>query len=100
MFVRQSTYEAVCTKLVEVDASNTYHRNMAKELQDKWNALIKRINAKGGEQFLEHGVIKPSAQFTEEELSKLIRLCHPDKHNNSLTSNEMTVRLLAMKKGN
>lgn len=34
------------------------------------------------------------AQFTEEEIARLLRLCHPDKHGNSSAANEMTRKLL------
>lgn len=42
--------------------------------------------------------LAPPAQFTQEEIATLIRLCHPDKHNNSTTSNNITQRLLQLRK--
>lgn len=37
-------------------------------------------------------------QFTEEEIARLLRLCHPDKHGNSSAANEMTRKLLGLRK--
>ena len=37
-------------------------------------------------------------QFNSEEIKSLIRLCHPDKHNNSDTATRMTQKLLGMRK--
>lgn len=36
--------------------------------------------------------------FSTKRLSQLISLCHPDRHNNSPASNEITVWLLEMRK--
>ncbi len=87
MFVRQSTYYAKC---VEAAAA----RDNCRALLAQWNALVRRINDLGGEQFLK--APKP-AQFTKEEIQKLILLCHPDKHDGKPMANEMTAKLLAMK---
>ena len=35
--------------------------------------------------------------FTQEELKKLITLCHPDKHGGSKIAEEMTAKLLEMR---
>lgn len=60
------------------------------------NALIDIINANGGEDFL---LMKLQSQFSEEELTKLINLCHPDKHDGKPMAVEMTQKLLTLKKG-
>lgn len=65
-------------------------------LLKEWNKLINRINALGGESFLE-GKSKQSSQFTQDEIRTLIRLCHPDKHAGSAAANEMTQKLLKMR---
>ena len=39
-----------------------------------------------------------SSQFTNDEIKTLIRLCHPDRHANSLASTAMTKRLLELRK--
>lgn len=36
--------------------------------------------------------------FTKQEIKTLIALCHPDKHGNSKTSNDITKRLLELRK--
>lgn len=77
-------------------------RRRYNKLVPKWNSLVQKINAKGGEQFLEYGELndfqKPTPQqFTKDEISALIRLCHPDKHGGSKTSTEITVKLLEMR---
>lgn len=38
-----------------------------------------------------------ATKFTDAELKKLIRLCHPDKHGDSQSATEMTQRLLEMR---
>lgn len=38
----------------------------------------------------------PSVQFTSEELRTLRRLCHPDRHDGSKASNEITKKLNGM----
>ena len=37
-------------------------------------------------------------QFSQEELNTLITLCHPDKHAGSKRANEITSKLLSMRK--
>ena len=64
-------------------------------LLDKWNKLTERINAKGGEAFLDSE--PQNMQFNKEEVQQLISLCHPDKHNNKKSANLMTQRLLELK---
>lgn len=62
---------------------------------NKYNELVTRINEHGGEALFSQ---KPAqSQFTQDEIEKLIRLCHPDKHNNSATANELTARLLKLR---
>jgi hypothetical protein len=36
--------------------------------------------------------------FSESEIQTLIRLCHPDKHGNSPAANEMTAKLLSLRR--
>lgn len=40
----------------------------------------------------------PQPQFSEDEIARLLRLCHPDKHGNSSAANEMTRKLLGLRK--
>jgi len=36
-------------------------------------------------------------QFSQEDIKRLLRLCHPDRHDNSDAANEMTKKLLSMR---
>lgn len=89
MLVRQSTYDAKCSEVYQWKA-----RFYA--MQSEWNSLVKRINALGGEAFLARGERK-SAQFDADEITKLINLCHPDKHDGKPMATEMTQKLLKLK---
>lgn len=85
MFVRASTYERVLKERNAEAKDALYWTQAYLELQNQWNKLVDMVNRKGGNAFLEHGVM-PSAvrnvsQFTDEELRSLLRLVHPDKHN-------------------
>lgn len=40
----------------------------------------------------------PTGSFTQDVLMKIIALCHPDKHDNSPSSTEITKLLLSMRK--
>lgn len=62
---------------------------------EKWNTLVKRINAKGGEAFLESTT--PPSQFTDEEIKALLQLCHPDKHGGKDSATRMTQKLLSLR---
>ena len=61
--------------------------------------MIEKINDKGGEQFLEHGVLRPRlpAQFTAQELKELVQLCHPDKHGGKESAQRLTAKLNALR---
>lgn len=72
-----------------------YQYQHAKLLKE-WNSLVRKINAKGGEAFLESD--PKQSQFSKSEIETLVRLCHPDKHNNSQASNEITKKLLSLRK--
>ena len=39
----------------------------------------------------------PSAKFSKSQLRQMIQLCHPDRHNSSKTSIEITQLLVSMK---
>ena len=92
MIVLLSTYNKALERAVRAEM-NYY------AIQAKWNVLIRRINEKGGEDFLDNATLKPKqqAQFTPDELTKLILLCHPDKHDGKTMATEMTQKLLALK---
>jgi hypothetical protein len=96
MFVRQSTYNAKCRAFDSLARLYVAEVDECAALRKRWNALVARINKLGGEAFL--NAPKP-AQFTKEEIQKLILLCHPDKHDGKPMANEMTAKLLTMKGG-
>jgi hypothetical protein len=89
MFVWQSKYENMRRRAISAEL-NLYY------LQDKWNKLVKQINEKGGARFLKEANIK-SDIFTDTDITKLIQLCHPDKHDGKPIANEMTQKLLKLK---
>ena len=64
------------------------------DLMVEWNTLIGRINAKGGESFLNSDPV----QLTQDEIKKLLQLCHPDKHDGKQLAVDMTQRLLELRK--
>lgn len=89
MFVRESTYRQLQQRYKELDRANDV-------LLDKWNALVRQINAKGGALFLEEGSVTPTKVFTNAEVRKLLQLCHPDKHDGKPMAVEMTQKLLTL----
>ncbi len=38
-----------------------------------------------------------AGEFSDEDVDRLIRLCHPDKHNGSEASNAITAKLLTVR---
>jgi hypothetical protein len=68
----------------------------------EWNSLVREINKRGGREFLEGRTATQSPpvgpKFSADEITELIKLCHPDKHGNSAEANAMTRRLLALRK--
>lgn len=86
MFVRQSKYDAAQTLLAAWQ--HAYNEKVR-----EWNNLVAKINAKGGMEFLNNATLKGSSQFTEDELKTLRRLCHPDKHDSSKSSNELSAKI-------
>jgi hypothetical protein len=104
MFVSQSTYKRLERELTEavsvirhLTSNLEAHKIAFKRVTGNWNELVERINAKGGEDFLDNAVLNPPSQFTQEDVNRLIRLCHPDRHNNSDVSNEITKKLLQLR---
>lgn len=57
------------------------------KLDEKYNVLLARPVQTVG-----------AAQFSQEEIKRLIRLCHPDKHNGSEAAHSITQKLLEMRK--
>lgn len=87
MFVSGSKHKALEIELLQT-------RIKLNDQVEKWNALVRRINEKGGEQFLSSN---PAKQFTAEELKTLLQLCHPDKHDGKESAKRITQKLLELR---
>ena len=88
MFVLNKTYKKALEEKWKLELEYAI-------LLKQWNELIDRINAKGGEVFLQGS---QSEQFTKQEVNQLIFLLHPDKHDGSKVAGELTAKLLTMRK--
>lgn len=86
MFVMAKTHRELQARLF---ASELAHAALLRE----WNALVRRINAKGGEAFLNGN----SKQLDDGDIKRLLMLCHPDKHGGKEMAHEMTQKLLALR---
>lgn len=76
-----------------------------KALLKHWNAIVNEINSKGGDRFLKSGVLLSeelakltAPNFSKAEINTLIKLCHPDKHGGNKAAEEITRKLLEMRK--
>ena len=89
MFVLKSKYDKIEAALfkTKVDLAT---------LTNEWNSLVKKINKKGGEDFLENAVIGDAA-FSDAEIKTLISLCHPDKHGGKESAVRITQKLLKLR---
>jgi hypothetical protein len=68
------------------------------QLIRKWNRLVDRVNAAGGERIL-NGTA-PAANtlgLTAADIKRMLQLCHPDRHRNSDLAVEITQKLLALR---
>lgn len=94
MFVSKSRYNERTQEAAMSALSAISWRSKYNELLDKWNSLVREINA--GEWVRPFNIGK--ATFTAQEIETLINLCHPDKHSGSERANNMTARLLKLRK--
>ena len=91
MFVLRSTHNSL---RADREALVMAYRS----LQRDWNELVQRVNALGGEEFLQSGEARLShAALTDEDIKRLLMLCHPDKHGGKKMAEEMTQKLLALR---
>lgn len=102
MFVRASAYN----RLVEqfnyvVDVANTFKSDyftllkQAKAMQAEIDVLRRHLtqaNRRTTEALAAQTTLQP------DDIKRLLQLCHPDKHNGSQTANDMTRKLLALRK--
>jgi len=66
------------------------------ELLHKYNDLVRTINKKGGQDFLDNAVIQP-VEFDLDEIRLLIQLCHPDKHPGKKKVEDLAKKLIMLK---
>lgn len=99
MFVRKSKYDDLELKYSMLEYEYKKVRFELSSTIVKLSTLIREINRKGGQQFLDEGIIPKSKNqnFTLEDVKKLLQLCHPDKHDNKPISTEMTSKLLSIR---
>ena len=89
--VRQKTHDELKAKYAAlVEKYDKCAVDYAK-LVKRWNGLVDEINAKGG-------IAALGQQVSQSEIRMMIKLCHPDKHNNSADATLMTQTLLKMRK--
>lgn len=94
MFVKQSTYDNLVSRNRRLERQLAQRHYDLAILVKKWNDLVDRVNARGGEDFLDS---EPEQQFTGDELKVLISLCHPDKHGGKAIATEMTQKLIELR---
>jgi ABC-type transporter Mla subunit MlaD len=64
----------------------------------KWNRLVDRVNAAGGERILNGtGPAANTLGLTAVDIKRMLQLCHPDRHRNSDLAVEITQKLLALR---
>lgn len=90
MFVRQSKYD-------EMELHALRYEHAYRTLLSQWNAMVRKINARGGESFLNKGVMPEKIGLSLHDVQRLIQLCHPDKHDGKQSATEMTQKLLELK---
>jgi hypothetical protein len=97
MFVRQSTYDKSerqrkinANAYWELKREHEYLDIKYKGLLERWNELVRDVNAKGGQQFL---ACHSGSQFTDNELKSLLQLVHPDKHGGKESAKVITQKI-------
>lgn len=100
MFVTKSTHRKLELKYLDALTTSLAWRTNFEQLKEeykkltaKWNDLVERVNSKGGESFLDSAPI-----LSEDDIKKLLQLCHPDKHEGKQLAVDMTHRLLELRK--
>lgn len=102
MIVLKSTYDKLKADYAILVTSHVNAVDKYNSLRGKWDGLIEELNAKGGREFIDKARIPSkqqvlSAPFGDDDLRKLLSLCHPDKHGGKKIAEEMTVKLLRMR---
>lgn len=94
MFVTQKRYDRLLRQAAQVELARMELESRYHQLAHKWNELVARVNS--GE--LVPKSAAANGTFSPGEIETLVRLCHPDKHGGSKSANDMTARLLALRK--
>lgn len=88
MFVGRAKYDRA---VQQGAAALAKYLNLVRE----WNDLVDLIEDLGGLKRIREAVNSPPQQFTDDDIRRLLQLCHPDKHSNSSLAQDMTRKLLA-----
>ena len=96
MFVRNAKYEEEKRRRLDAELDYLNLKVRYFSLVEKWDNLVRRINKKGGEEFLEKATLQPV--LSKEDVNKLLSLCHPDKHDGKESAKVMTQKLLNLRK--
>ena len=91
MFVSSSKYNRLEAEHMGLSLEHQQLVEKYNRLHDMWEELVTEINEKGGRNFLDGKV--GNNQLSDEDIKKLIILCHPDKHNGKHIATEMTMLL-------
>ena len=89
MFVSKSKY-----KQLEQDLENWISRY--KYIRENWHESIKAYDEM--KELRDDLLNKQKNVFTKEEIQTLISLCHPDKHGGKGSANNITAKLLKIRK--
>lgn len=89
MFVSKRRFLRMQRLCEEYKRSRDRHMELESEYWDKYIAYKLLYSEARKSQ-------STSSQFSQEELKRLVSLCHPDKHSNSKAANEMTAKLLEL----
>lgn len=89
MFVTRAKYDEMVRRKYLADTTRDYWANRARRLEMENSMLRLRLSMQ-----MDTGVRVVAQQFSPEEIDRLIRLCHPDKHGNSESATVMTQKLL------
>jgi len=84
-------------KVVEIDADRTLLLSQKAVLKARVSALEMRIQMSWQAE-RQLATIRQSSSLDPSKVKRLLGLCHPDKHNNSKMSTEMTQWLLEQRR--
>lgn len=106
MFVRQSVYDALQKTAISLLSRALQAERDAQLYEANYfklkNATEETMKAMVEKVLRENGMLEDQKQvFSKEEIERLIRLCHPDRHEGirQVAATEMTQKLLTIKKG-